>query len=321
MQISDLKLNIRVLKKIQPSSEWKDFARQDILARISFSSENSPLEQNRWAEFSYLGRSYWQMAQNFFRQPIGTLLLVLLLVAGGGVLKVKTDSSLPGDWLYPLKRGTEKLQVALIFNPRQKSIVRLELADRRIQELNEVISSEEADPYRIKEAIDNFRADFTPLNQELAFSQASNLFLVEKVENKTQEFQQVLSQVSQKGNPTVKKDAQKALQEVKQVKEKALVALKKDHKQTSAVEEKEEKKEHLEKALAKLNKAQQALQEKNYYAALQNVRATDALLKMLSCSSTNATSSATSSKEAIKKVIKDRSCQASSTASTTKALK
>jgi len=297
MQISDLKLNIRVLKKIQPSSEWKDFARQDILARISSSSENSPLEQNRWAEFSYLGRSYWQMAQNFFRQPIGTLLLVLLLVTGGGILKVKADSSLPGDWLYPLKRGTERLQVALIFNPRQKSIARLELADRRIQELNEVISSEKANPYRIKEAIDNFRADFTPLNQELAFSQASNLFLVEKVENKAQEFQQILSQASQKGNPSVKKDAQKALQEVKQAKEKALVALKKDQKDKATQKQKtgKIKAEHIEKALAKLNKAQQALQERNYYAALQNVRATDALLKMLSCSSTNATTSTTSS--------------------------
>ena len=268
------------LDKIQPSTQWKEKTKKELLARIA--NEESPIRFNRWAEFLYLTKSFFSDIHSFAREPIGTLIIVFLLVGGGGVMKVKADSSMPGDFLYALKRGSEKLQVALVVNQEKKSDLRLEIIDKRIQELNNAVSIERGD--RIKLALENFHKDFTPVEENISPEHAK------KIEDKTDDFHAVLNKtekrLAKKGTRT---DIKKAIAAVDKANFSALevmaadsadkeVAEKVGVKIEQAVQKAEEKGELGEEALVKLEEAKENLADNRLVAALIMVKESEEIL-------------------------------------------
>ncbi|MCK5459673.1 hypothetical protein KAI52_00995 [Candidatus Parcubacteria bacterium] len=262
------------LDKIQPSTQWKERTKKELLARIA--NEESPIKFNRWAEFLYLTKSFFSDIHSFAREPIGTLIIVFLLVGGGGVMKVKADSSMPGDFFYALKRGSEKLQIALVVNQEKKSDLRLEIIDKRIQELNNAVSVERDD--RIKLALENFHKDFTTVEENISPEHAK------KIEDKTDDFQVILNKTEKKlAKKGAKTDIKKAIAVVDKVNFSALevmaadsadkeVAEKVGVKIEQAVQKAEEKGEIGEEALVKLDEAKESLADNRLVAALIMVK-------------------------------------------------
>lgn len=66
---------------------------------------------------------------------VAVLLLAFVVLTTGTVSVYAAQSSLPGDMLYPVKVGVEKLQVAVTLNPEDKAYLHLKLAQRRIDEV------------------------------------------------------------------------------------------------------------------------------------------------------------------------------------------
>jgi hypothetical protein len=69
-----------------------------------------------------------------------TGLLAFLVMAGGAGSVYAAQSSLPGDVLYPVKMGVEKIQVAVTRDPEQKAYLYLAQAQRRIDEVATEVS-------------------------------------------------------------------------------------------------------------------------------------------------------------------------------------
>ncbi|MEA2065349.1 MAG: DUF5667 domain-containing protein, partial [Patescibacteria group bacterium] len=268
------------LDKIQPSTQWKEKTKKELLARIA--NEESPRRFNRWAEFLYLTKSFFSDMASFAREPIGTLIIVFLLVCGGGVMKVKADSSMPGDFLYSLKRGSEKLQIALVVDQGKKSDLRLEMIDKRIQELNNAVSIERDD--RIKLALENFHKDFTHVEKNVNPEAAKN------IEDKTDDFHTVLNKTEKKlAKRGARTDIKKAIEVVDKANFSALeimaadgedaeVAEKVGVKIDKAVQKAEEKGESGEEALAKLEDAKENLAGNRLVAALIMVKESEDIL-------------------------------------------
>ncbi len=63
------------------------------------------------------------------------VLLAFIVLSTGTVSVYAAQSSLPGDVLYPVKVGVEKIQVAVAANPEDKAYLHLKLAQRRIDEV------------------------------------------------------------------------------------------------------------------------------------------------------------------------------------------
>ena len=83
----------------------------------------------------------WHFPVLTFRTA-GTIAAVLagVLVAGGGTVYA-SQRSMPGDALYPVKTGTESVQLALTFGAESKADLRLKLAQKRVDEMATQASS------------------------------------------------------------------------------------------------------------------------------------------------------------------------------------
>ncbi len=300
----ELLQQLKSLKKIQPSTKWKNSTREGILAQIM--SDNSPQKLGLWAEFLYFIRFSGGFFHDFIMKPAGTLALVLILVLGGGIIKVKADSSLPGDLLYSLKRGSEKVYVALVFNKERKSDVILGIISERAKELNEVIYKDGSNrEEKIGQALENFHKDFTPIKNSMAINSGNSdevFKIAKRVEDKTNEFNFILSKAKNNINEKMEEDIEKVIEDVNKTnfealqfmasgaesgnKDKEAVAKKIDSK-IEEINDRAKNSECPEEALAKLNEAKENLITGDFVMALQKVKESDEILNEKTATSSN----------------------------------
>jgi hypothetical protein len=69
--------------------------------------------------------------------PIIAGIIIVALLAGGGTT-LASQSSLPGDTLYPVKLVTENVQTAMAFNPEKKVELEAKFANRRLEEIQKL---------------------------------------------------------------------------------------------------------------------------------------------------------------------------------------
>ncbi|MBI4282906.1 MAG: hypothetical protein HY663_00380 [Chloroflexi bacterium] len=107
------------------SPEFKRAAR----ARLFLEDETQPLPK---AHGSILD---WLRPVTLLRVPLAILVVVVALVGGGTTVVYASQNSLPGDVLYPMKIGSENVQLALTLDPESKARMSLKLAERRVEEV------------------------------------------------------------------------------------------------------------------------------------------------------------------------------------------
>jgi len=113
MTEKELLRKIRELRQIKPRKDWVVLTKTQILGDV----EVRP-----------------QLFLFPFFKPVYTGLLFLLLLVG---LIELSQSALPGDPLYSLKRITEKTQAVFVSKEEQPKL-QLELTNKRLEELNKV---------------------------------------------------------------------------------------------------------------------------------------------------------------------------------------
>lgn len=292
--MKDLATQLKELNKIQPSTQWKDSSKQAILAKIS---ESSPKKMSLLAEFLYFAKLSGNLFQSFVMKPVGTMALVAVLVLGGGVLKVTADNSLPGDLLYSLKTGGEKMQVALIFNEEKRVQARLKIINERINEINTIIANKEKDQEaKTIMALNNFHRDFLPVQEDLVSVSGSTeaIRIARSVEDKTNEFGFILNKTQDKTGDLAQSDIKKAIDDVNRANFRALEVLVVGGDDDSQIAKKIDTKIFEAEgsttngeALAKLDEARLELENLNFVVALQKIKESSQLVE----DENNATSS------------------------------
>lgn len=64
----------------------------------------------------------------------------LLVISTGGILASASQGSLPGNFLYPIKRSTESVKTLTLKNPQNKVAYDLDLLEKRFNEANTLIT-------------------------------------------------------------------------------------------------------------------------------------------------------------------------------------
>ncbi|MSU75540.1 MAG: hypothetical protein EXS55_03445 [Candidatus Magasanikbacteria bacterium] len=141
--ITQLK-NLRV-GPIDPKAEWVAENRRLLLTQIKNTMPVAapvnvmPVVEQAWEWLSIF------MPANVARRVVRPLavLMVVLLVATQLVNNVDAAyEALPGDWLYPAKRATEKTQVAMAImmgNQNSETKLHIKLAQRRAEETKKIL--------------------------------------------------------------------------------------------------------------------------------------------------------------------------------------
>lgn len=111
--------------------------------------------------------------------------LIVVLIPGGGFTTVKAAlGSLPGDLLYPVKITTEKIQVALVSDGDAKTELRVEFAERRLQEAEDIINNEEngEKEEKVAIAVEKFKEEIENITEDLeGLEDESQQVLEEKI--------------------------------------------------------------------------------------------------------------------------------------------
>lgn len=90
------------------------------------------------------GRHRLVHAPRWRRRTAAALVAAVLVLASGAGTVWAAQSALPGDVLYPVKRASESVRLALARDPGAKARLHLELADRRLEELRALLERRRA---------------------------------------------------------------------------------------------------------------------------------------------------------------------------------
>lgn len=158
---------------------------------------------------------------------IAAAVVIGFVLVGGGVTTVAADSSKPGDALYSVDRGVEKVRLAATLGESDKAQKRHDMAKERLQEL-EQLQAEGADPERIQEAADEYGASISEAAQSLADAAKDgdkHDELANVVEKATSVHLDTLATVHEKVPEEAKDSIERAMSESEQGAEKSLQAL------------------------------------------------------------------------------------------------
>ncbi len=135
MNEKELLKELNNLKNIKPDNNWKQESRDVLLSQISAGDSLSELGGGKFT-ISYYFR-------NFFHQPVLVVSAILLIVLGGGIFSVGASrDTKPGDSLYIAKIISEKAQLAITFNEKNKAKLGIEFAGNRAKEIAQVLAEE-----------------------------------------------------------------------------------------------------------------------------------------------------------------------------------
>ena len=128
----DIVDQIKILKEVKPSSNWLKAQRSNLLLEISQSDKPSPA----WKLSDFL------LPRFSFSRAVVSFLFISLMFSGGFLAAGVAQESLAGDLLYPIKLAVEKIKIK-VSNQDTKSKLRAEYMGVRVQELSDLIDSEQ----------------------------------------------------------------------------------------------------------------------------------------------------------------------------------
>ena len=246
MREKDLVRKLKVLKQVKPSDEWAVFVKHKILEEECFGIEE---RENRFFGVLEKVRMILTLKPAFV---LGVLVFVFI------GLFVFAQNSLPGDFLFPFKKISEKS--LMLSSQVDKSVYQLQIAQKRLDDLLKV--AQENAVKNLSPAIKEYQKNVSKLAKELEKEKDTKkvkeiVLEVKKLKEKEKRVKSYGIEIKEN------EDLQKAY--IQQLTEK-IQELLKDLKSRTLTERQQEI----------LKEAQKDLDEKNYE---------DALLKLLSISS------------------------------------
>jgi len=201
----DLEKKLGKLAQIKPTKQFKNTLREELMEKAGAQ------------------RVYKASAFNFgnifrvriFKHAYATVAIgVFIFLGGSGVLAMKAANSLPGDFLYNVKRAGEKAQVGLTLSQASKVNKEVDIAGKRIEELAKltIVGVEDAgtrdgdeggsNSDDIEKAVYDFHKEITSVKSRLDnLDKSGDKKVVEAakaVDEKTEEFANALSEVVDK---------------------------------------------------------------------------------------------------------------------------
>jgi hypothetical protein len=154
---------IRELRQIKPSKDWVVLTKSQILSE----------EKIELTPFSLSSVGYYLRLFFGWRLVHTGLIVVFVLFGLFGLVQ----NSLPGDFLYPIKKFTEKSQ-ALFVSEKEKPKYQLEQANKRLEELGKI--AQENDVKKLAPAINEFQESISQAAKNLKTSQKINKEIIDQ---------------------------------------------------------------------------------------------------------------------------------------------
>lgn len=185
---------ISVLKSIKADEGFKFDLRKKVLAEIGPVTTVSVVRR-----YQVQGMSTLQFMRSNFTNMILPLLIIVSLLGGGAGATYASQSSLPGEVLYPVKLVTERAQVALTVDDAREAALHLKFSSKRLEEVEELAHEGKKDPKLVKLAVENYKTELVQAQTVLsgtATSSTESLQIAQNVADAISQNRAIIARVS-----------------------------------------------------------------------------------------------------------------------------
>lgn len=137
------------------------------LKKMAFFEHTGAQKEILWKRLSsYIGTeevgvSFWHFSFRF----VYLVAVVLIVLLGSASVTFASQSSLPGQPLYPVKRLSEEAKIFVIFDQKAKKKERIKLTTRRVDEVDKLIAQ---DPEKAEQVLEEYEEQMQGLEQEFS---------------------------------------------------------------------------------------------------------------------------------------------------------
>lgn len=184
MAEADLIKKIQILKQIRPRKDWVLLMKKEL-----FREEIPTLRERFSIVLEIFPRTFFN-----YKPALATFVFLGILITGAFSF---AQNSLPGDFLFPLKKISEKSQ-AVFVSEEERPKAQLELANKRLEELTKIAETNQAG--KLAPAIEEYQASISEAAKNLAKITAttSDSAVIKKIAEQTQELTQKLEEKKEK---------------------------------------------------------------------------------------------------------------------------
>ena len=170
MEDNELITKIQLLKAIKPIEDWVLSCRAKLAFRLEMDRKKSLLNKD-----VFVLRELFAFWSNAVEQPsfnwAHSLAVAALVILGGGILTTwAAGQSLPGSPLYPVKLTIERARVSASFSDESRLKLQTELADARLQELTDVVKSNDSADQKVakmSQVVESIQNQLSTVNEQL----------------------------------------------------------------------------------------------------------------------------------------------------------
>lgn len=163
----DILKQLSDLKNIKPDQAWKAAKREFLRKQIETAAPGQTAAARPSGFFAWLR---WPvMALRSVSQPALAVTLIALFMVSSGIasLKASRDTN-PGDSLYIAKIISEKTQLALTFNEKEKARLGIEFAGNRANEYSRLLAADNGlNDERMEKLVNDFKKEIDTVKSRL----------------------------------------------------------------------------------------------------------------------------------------------------------
>lgn len=152
---------------IKPREDWVSLNRDLLLAQISPAQKIEPVGIGAAGYFGL----FFQLFKTRMLEPVVVMFLLFAVFLGSSLTINAAFYSLPGNPLYKVKLALEKTHAAMITNEQDSVELKIEFAQKRVNEIEKIASSqsvsEEEKQAKIQTAVKEFKNNVVALNQHV----------------------------------------------------------------------------------------------------------------------------------------------------------
>lgn len=203
MENREIVKNLKKLVQIRPSQKWRDLTRGNLINQLNW--------EKKQEIFNYQPKTGFLNWIGSF-QPAALAACFLIIFIGGPWLTIMaSQASLPGEFLYPIKRAAETVQTRIVSRNKQSKL-QVEFADRRLEEFTKI--TEETPDGNAKQMISDLRDNLAGASANIKGISKENAIAMAK---KTIRIKEDIDRVKAKAPIETKNDlieAEKAIEEL-----------------------------------------------------------------------------------------------------------
>ena len=162
----DIIYKLKALQTVEPTEAWKEKTKRRLMGQVSgFGVQNDIYLSSKDIYARKEKTGAWQLLTN--RMAVGFASFAVLLTSS--VLTVEaSQSSLPGDPLYQIKKAGEQVALA-VASDRDRPKVEIEQAGKRLEELAQISqrASDSSQHQKVEQLVNDYREKVSSANEHL----------------------------------------------------------------------------------------------------------------------------------------------------------